>query len=816
MPTPSTRRLGFRLLLVFFGLFAAGVLVAGITALVIAPTLPSVHNIMQKRLKAPLRVVTRHGALIAEFGDEERMPVTLKQVPKTLINAVLSAEDSSFYTNFGIDPLGIVRAAWVDLITGRKAEGASTITMQVARNYFLSPRKTFTRKIKEVLLAFKIARQLTKQQILQLYLNKIFLGNHAYGFEAAAHTYYGKSLKQLTLPELAMLAGLPQAPSLDNPIDHPNNARVRRQYVLHRMRVLGYISKAQYEAANAAPVATRLHTLHYAVSAPYVAEMVREYMIRHYGRKKTYDDGYTVYTTLGAREQTAADEAVRQELLNYNIRHGYYGPAAKLPQTDLASKKALDAALRPYTTVGGLVPGLVTRVGRRSVTVYTLDHRTVRVNWSGLAWAARFVTVNAEGPAPTDASQILAAGDVVYLNHVAAGNWALSQIPKPYAALISLRPQDGSIAALVGGFDFYYDNFNCVTQAYRQPGSSFKPFVYSAAIAKGYTAASMFSGAPIVALSGAHGELWRPHNFSNHFLGMTRLRVALARSINLVSVRVLRAVGIDYAIRYAHRFGFAESELPHSLSLVLGSATLTPLEMARAYTVFANGGYRVRPYFIRKIVDENGHVIWHANPLVVPPRGSTAAALPGGNADVVQSGTAQPGSGNGNAPQYAPRVITAQNAYIMTSMMESVIRSGTGQRALALRRIDLAGKTGTSNHERNAWFSGFSPYLETTAWMGFPIPASLGRYEVGANAALPIWIRYMGAVLAGRPDTPFARPKGIVTAYINRDTGQLTDKANPLAMLEVFIKGTAPNGGMGNGTAPPTPLPAQDVRGGLF
>ncbi len=800
MPTTPSRRLGFRLLLVFFGMFAAGVLVAGVTALVIAPTLPSVHNIMHKRLKAPLRVVTRNGALIAEFGDEERMPVTLKQVPKTLIHAVLSAEDSSFYSNPGIDLLGIVRAAWVDLLTGRKAEGASTITMQVARNYFLSPRKTFTRKIKEVLLAFKIARQLSKQEILQLYLNKIFLGNHAYGFEAAAHTYYGKSLKNLTLPQLAMLAGLPQAPSLDNPIDHPHNARVRRQYVLHRMRVLGYITKAQYEAANAAPVATRLHALHYKVSAPYVAEMVREYMIRHYGRKKTYDDGYTVYTTLGAREQTAADRAVRQELLNYNIRHGYYGPAAVLPAAALASRKTMDRALRPYTTVGGLVPGIVTGVGYRSVTVYDLDRHAVTVDWPGLAWAARFVTVNSEGPAPANAGQILAVGDVVYLNHAAPGHWALSQIPKPYAALVSLRPDDGSIAALVGGFDFYHDNFNCVTQAYRQPGSSFKPFVYSAAIAKGYTAASMFSGAPIVALSGAHGELWRPHNFSEHFLGMTRLRVALARSSNLVSIRVLRAVGIGYAIRYAERFGFKESELPHSLSLVLGSATLTPLEMARAYTVFANGGYRVRPYFIRKIVDENNHLVWHADPLVVPPPAGTTTTLAAGT----------------SAPRYAPRVITAQNAYIMTSMMESVIRSGTGQRALSLKRIDLAGKTGTSNHERNAWFSGFSPYLETTAWMGFPIPASLGRYEVGANAALPIWIRYMGAALAGRPDSPFPQPKGIVSAYINRDTGELTSQSNPLAMREYFINGTVPNGEAAGTGGPPTPLPAQDVRNGLF
>ncbi|MHB1565818.1 MAG: penicillin-binding protein 1A [Acidiferrobacter sp.] len=808
-PAPRKRRLAFRLLLVFFGFFAAGVLVAAVTALVIAPTLPSVHNIMHKRLKAPLRVVTRHGALIANFGDEQRLPVTLKQVPPLLIHAVLAAEDSSFYSNPGIDLEGIMRAAWVDLVTGRKAQGASTITMQVARNYFLSPHKTFTRKIKEVLLAFKIARRLTKQQILQLYLNKIFLGNHAYGFAAAAQIYYGQPLKQLTLPQLAMLAGLPQAPSLDNPIDHPHNARIRRRYVLSRMRTLGFITASQYAAANAARVATRPHSLHYQVNAPYVAEMVREYMIRHYGRTKTYDDGYTVYTTLGAAEQTAADRAVRAGLLAYNIRHGYYGPTAQLPATALATARSRDRALRPYPTVGGLLPGIVTAVGVHSVQVYDLDRKTVSIGWSGLSWAAPFVNVNAEGYAPTTAANVLAVGDVIYMDHSGPHQWALSQIPRPYAALVSLRPRSGSVAALVGGFDFYHDNFNCVTQAYRQPGSSFKPFVYSAAIAKGYTAASMFSGAPIVALSGAHGELWRPHNYSDHFRGMTRLRVALAQSINLVSIRVLRAVGIRYAVRYAQRFGFKAAQLPHSLSLVLGSATLTPWEMARGYTVFANDGYRIRPYFIRKIVDENGHLIWRAHPLRVPVAG------PGGAHRAVAIAVATPTT----PPRLAPRVITAQNAFIMTSMMESVIRSGTGQRALSLHRIDLAGKTGTSNHERNAWFSGFSPSLETTVWVGFPVPSSLGRYEVGANAALPIWIRYMGAALQGRADTPFAVPPGIVTAWVDRHTGQLTARTNPLAIREYFIKGTVPGKAAaesGGRALPPVPLPAQNVRGGLF
>ncbi len=789
---PLKRRLGFRLLLVFFGLFAAGVLTAAVTAIVLAPTLPPVHNILRKHLKAPLQVLTRHGQLIAEFGNEERMPVTLKQVPPTLIQAVLAAEDRSFYTNPGIDLLGIARAAWVDLVTGRKAQGASTITMQVARNYFLSPRKTFTRKAKEVLLSFKIARELTKNQILTLYLNKIFLGNHAYGFEAAAHIYYGKPLKALDLAQLAMLAGLPQAPSLDNPIDHPHNARARRHYVLARMRALGDITKAQYAQADAAPIATRAHMIHYHVDAPYVAEMVREYMVKHFGKKKTYDGGYRVYTTLGAHEQEAADHAVEDGLLAYNIRHGYYGPAAVVPVSAQTSPHRLRRDLRHYTTAGGLVPGIVTSVGHRSIKAYDLDRHTVRVGWQGLSWAAPFITVNAEGYAPRQASDILKVGDVIYLHHEGPGRWALSQIPRPYAALVSLRPHDGSVAALVGGFDFYHDNFNNAIQAYRQPGSSFKPFVYSAAIAKGYTAASLFSGAPIVALSGAHGELWRPHNYSEHFLGLTRMRVGLAQSINLVSIRILRAVGIRYAVHYAERFGFKASMLPHSLSLVLGSATLTPLEMARGYTVFASGGFRVRPYFIRKIVDEHGKTIWRAKPLVVPPG---------------------PGVAIHGTPHFAVQAISPQNAFIMTSMMQSVIRSGTGQLALSLKRIDLAGKTGTSNHERNAWFSGFSPYLETTVWVGFPIPKSLGRYEVGAHAALPIWTQYMGAALAGKPDTPFAVPPGIVTAIINRHTGLPCSPKNPLAMREYFIKGTVPKKGAQRGV----PGPAQSVRSsGLF
>ncbi|WP_298135895.1 penicillin-binding protein 1A [Acidiferrobacter sp.] len=787
------RRLAFRLVLIFFGLFAAGVLAAAVTAVVLAPTLPPVHNILRKRLKAPLQVLTRHGQLIAEFGNEERMPVTLKQVPTTLVKAILAAEDRSFYTNPGIDLLGIARAAWVDIVTGRKAQGASTITMQVARNYFLSPRKTFTRKIKEVLLSFKIARELTKNQILTLYLNKIFLGNHAYGFEAAAHVYYGKPLKALHLAQLAMLAGLPQAPSLDNPIDHPHNARARRQYVLQRMLALGDISQAQYAKADAAPITTRAHSIHYRVQAPYVAEMVREYMVKHFGKKKTYNGGYRVYTTLGAHEQRAADRAVIDGLLAYNIRHGYYGPTAVVPITAQTTKSDLRHDLRHYTTVGGLIPAIVTAVGHHSIKAYDLDHHTVQVGWQGLSWAAPFITVNAEGYAPQQASDILKIGDIIYLWHHRTGQWALSQIPRPYAALVSLRPHDGSVAALVGGFDFYHNNFNNVTQAYRQPGSSFKPFVYSAAIAKGYTAASLFSGAPIVALSGAHGELWRPHNYSDHFRGLTRMRVGLAQSINLVSIRILRAVGIRYAIRYATRFGFKASALPHSLSLVLGSATLTPLEMARGYTVFANGGFRIRPYFIRKIVDERGKTLWRARPLVVPSPEITTPV----------KGT----------PHFAVQAISPQNAYIMTSMMQSVIRSGTGQRALSLRRIDLAGKTGTSNHERNAWFSGFSPYLETTAWMGFPIPKSLGHYEVGANAALPIWIQYMGAALAGRPDTPFPIPRGIVTAIINRHTGLPCRKTNPAAMVEYFIKGTVPKKGAHRGV----PGPAQSARSsGLF
>ncbi len=800
-PTPGAslkRRIAFRLLLIFFGLFAAGVLVAAVTALVLTPTLPSVHNITRKRLKAPLQVLTRHGQLIAQFGNEERMPVTLKQVPPTLVQAVLAAEDSSFYTNPGIDILGIARAAWVDIVTGRKAQGASTITMQVARNYFLSPRKTFTRKIKEVLLSFKIARELSKNQILTLYLNKIFLGNHAYGFEAAAHIYYGRALKDLTLPQLAMLAGLPQAPSADNPIDHPHNARARRHYVLGRMLALGDITQAQYAKADATPVATRAHSIHYRVRAPYVAEMVREFMVKHFGKKKTYDGGYRVYTTLGAGEQVAADRAVRDGLLAYNRRHGYYGPTAQVPVAATTSAHQLNRDLRHYRTVGGLIPGVVVAVHGHSIAAYDLDHRTVNVGWAGLSWAAPYINVNAEGPAPTRAADILKVGDVIYLQPEAGGQFALAEIPKPYAALVSLRPSDGSIAALVGGFDFYQDNFNNVTQAYRQPGSSFKPFVYSAAIAKGYTAASLFSGAPIVALSGAHGELWRPHNFSEHFRGLTRMRVGLAQSINLVSIRILRAIGISYAIHYATRFGFKASQLPHSLSLVLGSATLTPLEMARGYTVFANGGFRVRPYFIRKVVDEHGKTVWRAHPLIVPPPLGTPAAVTG-------------------TPRYAVQAISPQNAFIMTSMMQSVIRSGTGQLALSLKRIDLAGKTGTSNHERNAWFSGFSPYLETTTWMGFPVPKSLGHYEVGAHAALPMWVQYMGAVLAGRPDTPFPEPSGIVTATINRDTGLICQPSNPKAMREYFIKGTVPGKATTGTGGPPVPLPPQNVRSsGLF
>ena len=799
----------FQLLLVgVFSLFVSGVMLMAFAALLLTPTLPSVDHLAGNHFKVPMRVYTQDGLLIAEFGEEKRIPVKINEVPDLLSKAVLAAEDDSFYFHQGVDFTGIIRATLNNLRSGRTAEGASTITMQVARNYFLSPEKTFTRKFKEILLAFKIERELSKDQILELYLNKIFLGNRAYGFAAAAQLYYGKQLNELTLPEIAMLAGLPKAPSRDNPLTNPENAAARRNYVLNRMLKLKFIDETAYAQAQQATISASKHPLKFNIDAPYIAEMVRQYMVQAYS-EKTYADGFNVYTTISGKDQVAADKALRKGLLAYERRHGYRGPAGRESISSDADKGRLDDVLKDYQAVGELLPAVVLKVEEKSVRVYSQNGNTILLDWPGLAWAQAYIDENTLGPAPKKAADVLRAGDVIYIENIKEEEWALAQVPRVAGGLISLRPSDGAILALSGGFDFYESSFNRIIQAERQPGSSLKPFVYSAALEKGFTAASLISGAPIVVEDANLEDEWRPEDYSRKFFGPTRLRKALSLSLNLVSVRLLRAIGPAFAIEHLTRFGFDPKQLPRNLSLALGTASVTPLQMASAFAVFANGGYRVTPYFIARVEDSNHKVLEEARPAIVCPScpAATTPVIPA--ADTNTEGKA--------APQPAPQVISPENVFIITSIMKDVVTSGTGQAAMELRRKDIAGKTGTTNEHRDAWFSGFNADVVTTAWVGFDQPAPLGAGEVGARAALPIWIDYMRGALQGIAEKPLIPPPGIVTATINSETGKITEPNDPEAMQEYFVEGTLPGQvNAKDGTVIAEPPQPENIREGLF
>ncbi len=759
------------------GLFASGVVLLALVALILTPTLPAIDDLSERRLKVPMRVYTADGELIAEFGEEKRIPVTIDQVPDPLVQAILAAEDHSFFYHQGVDFLGIARAAWHNLRTQRTGQGASTITMQVARNYFLSPEKTYTRKLKEVLLAFKIERELSKQEILMLYINKIFLGHRAYGFAAAAQVYFGKNLSELTLPETAMLAGLPKAPSRDNPLTNPDNALERRNYVLRQMQKLGYVDEPRLQSALAAPLTAARHALRLDSDAPYIAEMARQYMISKYD-EKTYSGGFHVYTTVSARHQRAANRALRRGLLEYERRHGYRGAAGRIAINGEPDRENLDEALKDYRVTGELVPGVVLRVEDQSIGVYTQDGVIVTIDWAGLAWARPFVEENAVGPAPKHAADVVRTGDIVYLEppeNAEGGYWRLAQMPRVAGAFVALRPNDGAVLALVGGFDFTESNYNRVIQAERQPGSSIKPFIFTAALEKGFTPATTVSGAPIVVEDASLEEEWRPEDYSRQFYGPTRLRRALAQSLNLVSVRLLRAIGAGYTVEYLERFGFNPEKLPRNLSLALGTASATPMQMASAFALYANGGYRVTPYFIARVEDTNHKVLEQ-----VAPDARTGA------------------------PALSPEI-----NFLMTSMMRDVIREGTGRAALELGRKDLAGKTGTTNEYRDAWFSGFNADLAATAWIGFDQPSSLGRGETGGRAALPIWMDYMRVALDGVPEKPLVPPAGIVKLLVNSETGLPAAAGDRQAIEEYFIAGTETQSlSVGDGEGPATIRPS--------
>jgi penicillin-binding protein 1A len=744
----------------------------------IVPNLPSIESLKDVRFQVPLRIYTRDMKLMAEFGEKRRSPLEYEEIPPLMIKAVLAAEDDRFFEHPGVDYRGLLRAAFYLIRTGEKGQGGSTITMQVARNFFLSREKTYLRKVNEIFLSFKIEDELSKEDILALYLNKIYFGHRAYGVAAAAKVYYGKPVDQLSLAQFAMIAGLPKAPSTFNPIVNPSRALARRGYVLGRMRELNFISEEDYQTAMAEVDEATYHGLSQEVAAPYVAEMARADMVERFG-DDVYAEGYKVITSIDSQLQEAANAAQREALLAYDARHGYRGVEAHHELTDESGEEQWQELLKEYREINGLLPALVLAVVDQSAVVFEPHVGVVRLDWPGLSWATPVYESGRIGAPPREAADILSRGDVVRVYRGEEGEWRLGQVPEVEGALVSLDVNDGSVLALVGGFDFASSNFNRVTQAERQPGSNFKPFIYSAALENGFTPASLINDAPVVFEDPGLEATWRPENYSGKVFGPTRLRQALVKSRNLVSIRLLRAMGISPAIDYVTRFGFDKKRLPRDLSLALGSAALTPMEIVTGYSVFANGGYFVTPNYIQRIEDANGEVLYLAEPATVCQR-CEEGQMP------ADDFVGPPKRDDMLPVNIAPRIMTPQNNYLMRSMLKDVIQHGTGRRARVLHRSDIAGKTGTTNDQYDAWFSGFGANVVATAWVGYDRPRPLGNRETGGRAALPMWIRYMKTALKGRPLASSEQPPGLVTVRIDPDTGLLANAGNPDAIFETF------------------------------
>ena len=783
------------------------------------PALPNVDTLRDVQLQVPLRVYTRDGRLIASIGEQRRIPVRYDQIPKKLVDAFVAAEDDRFFEHHGVDWQGILRAALANLRAGGVRQGGSTITMQVARDVYLSPRRDMKRKLSEIYISLLMEAQYSKEDIFSIYANRTFLGERAYGVGAAAEVYFGKSLDELNIAEMATLAGIPKAPSYVNPVANPEAARIRRAYVLRRMLELGYITQTEHDAADASPVESQVHGPSLEVEAPYVAEMVRSALQAKYGLG-IYTGGYKVVTTIDSHLQSAARVAVRTGLLEYDRRHGYRGPTAKLRLTHALGSHALNTMLGRFPEVGGLRPAVVESVAAKSARVFVKDLGSVTLPWEKLAWARPELADGNVGRAPAAASEILHRGDVIYTVGTTAANLEFVQVPEAQSALVAVDPHDGAIAALVGGFDYYQSNFNRATQARRQPGSAFKPFIYSAAFDKGFTPASVVLDAPIVLDDTSDNQAWRPKNDANKFYGPTRLREALVRSRNLVTIRLMREIGGEYARNYVTRFGFDKSQLPDDLTLALGTAEVSPLQLAEGYTAFANGGFRVTPYFIDRIEDAAGATVFKADPAVacvtcgeqpLPPatQAGGGAANPSPTANIRSAGVdtgAADGAALIPAKDLAPQVIRPQVAYLLADMMADVIRHGTGVRARALGRDDVAGKTGTTNDHHDAWFAGFNGDLVATVWVGFDQDRSLGDGEEGGRTAVPIWTYFMHAALAGAPLRGVPLPDGIVTARINPQTGLLASADDPNAIMEKFIEGNLPKPEAYEGPNAPNPM----------
>ncbi len=847
--------------------------VIGVVALVgiyfyIKPELPSVTVLKDVRLQTPMQIYTKDGKLISQYGVKRRIPVELEEVPQALIDAILATEDSRFFEHHGIDPIGIARAAVTLVLTGEKRQGASTLTMQLARGFFLTREKTYIRKIKEVFIALHMEQELTKEEILELYLNKIELGHRAFGFGAASQVYYGKPLGELTLAQIATIAGLPKAPSVLNPISNPTRALERRRVVLLRMLDEKYITQAQFNEAASDPVTATKHGAEIEVDAPYLADTIYNEMVEIYGKEEAETGGYQVFATASSELQRAAQLAVVRNLHDYDERHGYKGPLGYLwniPQADSQDEivptlnvsfdiserieredwdtTSILNVLDEIPHIDPVMPAVVMTLDEKRVEVLSADGQTRVIEWGGLDWARQYITDFRQGSDPKLAADVTQEGAVIYIREQ-DGEWRISQIPEVSGAFVALNPQNGAVEAIVGGYSFYQSQFNRATQAKRQVGSNIKPFVYSAAINSGYTLASIINDAPINQWDAATGVTWRPQNSPAEYDGPIRMRKALGKSKNVVSVRLLRGVGLRETRDYLTRFGFDADDIPLDETVSLGSSSHTPLEVVRGMAVIANGGYLVNPYFIDKVLDENGQELWRANPVWACNRceedsepetlskqdeeadieALLAAQL---NQDTLLSDNIDDMPDEEKV--IAPQVITAQNAFLVGEMMRTAVRAngnwnkktywlGTGWRSRnILQRTDIAGKTGTTNDSRDTWFSGFHKDIVATAWVGFDnMSRQLGRAtrnqnlinknpekfnwignaligtEDGAKAAGPAWIRFMQYALKGKPHSPMPVPENIVRVRIDRTSGKLTRRTDHTTLFEYFLQGTEP------------------------
>ncbi len=820
-----------RTLRVFIGLAAAGaVLVLGIiyaflcAYVYLAPSLPSSAGMRTLPLQVPLRVYTRSGALISQIGEQRRVPVSYEEIPELVRDAFLAAEDDRFFQHGGIDYLSMLRSIYVDLTTGDYSQGASTITMQTARNMFLTRDKNITRKLQEIFLTLRMEHSFTKQEILETYLNVIFFGQRAYGVAAAAEVYFGKPLNRLSVAEAAMLGGLPQAPSRFNPVSSPQRAAERRAYVLQRMRSLHYIDADTARRAMSEEIKAREFAPRFDVEAPYVAEIARQIVVARFG-EAAVNSGYRAITTIDGRLQTVANRALRLGLIDYDRRHGYRGVIRRVRIDAGAEPRDFEALMADLSPVGNLQAAVVASVAPAAARVYVRGTGFAQIDWDGMSWA------RGGGPAGK-ADSLLHRGDVIYVVSDDHGTAQLAQVPAVQGALVALDPRDGAVVALVGGFDYFSNAWNHVTQARRQPGSGFKPFLYSCALEHAFTPASIIMDAPVVMADGSVEQVWRPENDGGKFSGPTRLREALVHSRNLVSIRLLRAIGTDAVIEYASRFGFDRSTMPNNLTLALGTLPATPLEVATGYATFANGGFKVDPYFIERIENSLGETVWRAAPREVCDSCADDGAVPAAPDTSPATGAAEPAAIAGVTPlmpttapvrssnqltlappaaeqlppligaaRRAPRVINAANAWLMDGIMADVIKRGTGVRARVLGRDDISGKTGTTNESHDTWFNGFNPNLEATVWVGFDQEQSLGEGEEGSSVAVPVWVRLMREALSGLPDVPRPVPPGLVTARVNALTGLLAQPDDAAAVSEYFLAGTPPAGGAAAGTA---------------